>query len=390
MPEEELDVLNRLQAEVEKLLTSNDVSELKSYLSSFVSPAISHATFIPPTISDAIATIVENIPSNKYIFSIVITACLKKIIDSKQDIRIAQDNMKKGYSNRSLDQRIVTPFLKRHDYTHCEASGLESGRNLERPSTWNLTYTCNPRGRGNRESFLSVLDFIQTKGGDPWRTALFMLYLDATRRVTTTVVQQAPLEHNIEKIMRVFERHFVESSGQGKSRLPVLALYSIYESLVAEVSRYKGTTLLPLERHTTADLRSGSVGDIQVNKGDEPFEGVEVKSEKPITADMISGLPRKFSGRRISRYYILSTFPGSYKPEDSDSVNKAVAQVQEATGCQVIVNGLNKSLGYYMRLLSDPSGVLGRYVVLLNSDPDIRPELVERWNHIVQEEYPGQ
>ena len=145
---------------------------------------------------------------------------------------------------------------------------------------------------------------------------------------------------------------------------------------------------LPLERHTTADLRSGSIGDIQVNKDGEPFEGVEVKSEKPITSDMINELPRKFSGRKISRYYILSTFPGSHKPEDADSVEKAVATVQEITGCQVIVNGLNKSLWYYMRLLSDPSGVLGRYVVLLNSDPDIRPELVEKWNSIIQEEYP--
>lgn len=390
MPEKELEILNEIQEGVGVLLANNDASKLLDYLSGFKTPKINGASFVPPTIAESVATVIENIPSNKYIFSIVITACLKKITDPKQDIRIAQDNMRGGYSNRSLDQRIVTPFLKRNNYTHCETSGLESGRNLERPLPWNLSYPCKPRGRGNRESFLSILDFIQTKKGDPRQVMEYMLYLDATRRVTTTAVQQAPLEHSIEKIMRVFERHFAESSGQGKSRLPVLALYSIYESLVGELARYRGMTLLPLERHTTADLRSGSIGDIQVNNGDEPFEGVEVKSEKPVTADMINELPRKFNGRKISRYYILSTFPGSYRAEDAESVESTIERVQGTTGCQVIVNGLNKSLWYYARLLSDPSAVLGRYVTLLNSDQDIRPELVEKWNTIIQEEYPGQ
>lgn len=384
----EIEVLQKIQSEVDKYIEQNDVTVLLEYLSSFATPTFENARFVPPTIADCISTVIENIPSNKYIFSIVITACVKKITTPTQDIRIAQENMTNGYSNRSLDQRIVTPFLKRNNYTHCEASGLESGRNLERPLPWDLDYPCNPRGRGNRESFLSLLDFIQNRNGDAEKVLAYMLYLDATRRETTTAVQSAPLEKNIAMIMKVFERHFAESSGQGKSRLPVLALYSIYESLVKELSRYDGLTLLPLERHTTADLRSGSIGDIQVNKDDEPFEGVEVKSEKPVTADMVNELPRKFSGRAISRYYILSTYPTSYKPEDADSIHKAVKTVQDTTGCQVIVNGLIKTLWYYMRLLSDPSKVLTSYAIQLNSDPDVRPELISIWNKILEEEYP--
>lgn len=389
MPKDPSSILNEVQASVEKMLAKQNVKGHIKYLSAFIAAAKASDEETPRTIEDSIVTIIENTPSNKYIFSIVVTSCLKKLLNPEQDIRIAQDNMQNGYSNRSLDQRIVTPFLKRHNYTHCEASGLESGRNLERPLPWNLDYPCNPRGRGNREAFLSLLDFLESSKGDPRKLLEYMLYLDAMRHETAVAVSSAPLESEIAKIMVVFERHFSESSGQGKSRLPVLALYSIYEALVSEMSRYRGVDLLPLERHTTADLRSGSIGDIQLNKGGEPFEGVEVKSEKPITADMINELPRKFNGRSISRYYILSTFPGSYKPEDEESVFNAVRSVQASTGCQVIVNGLIKSLWYYMRLLSDPSGILSRYSVLLNSDADIRPELISKWNDILAEEYPN-
>ena len=382
-----LDALNKAHAEVENFLTSGKKPTWQNKLSSIKCAVPNDATFTPVTIDLALETIVKNIPSSKYIFSIVLTACVKKIVDPTQDIRLAQTSMVNGYSNRSLDQTIVTPFLKRFNYTHCEASGLESGRNLERPHPWDLSFACKPRGKGNRESFLAVLDYLEQGKGDPMLILTCLLYLDALNRNQTVLLSRPPLESNIEKIMNVFNRHFEESSGQGKSRLPVLALYSLYESLVSEIGRYEGTILARLERHTTADLRSGSIGDIQVDKDSSPFEGVEVKSEKPITADMIYELPRKFGDKKISRYYLLTTYPGSVKEEDKQAVAKATEKVQIETGCQVIVNGLNRSIWYYLRLIQDPSKILDRYVALLEEDPDVRPELIETWNRILQEEY---
>lgn len=387
MTESYLESLQTAHELVEKVIADNKVPIWKTELSKFECSVPENANFTPATIDLALETIVSNIPSSKYIFSIVITACIKKIVDPGQDIRIAQTSMANGYSNRSLDQTIVTPFLKRFNYTHCEASGLESGRNLERPHPWDLTYACNPRGRGNRESFLAVLDFMQKSNGDPKQILNYLLYLDALNRKQAVSINRPPLETNIEKIMHVLNRHFAESSGQGKSRLPVLALYSLYEPLVSEVGRYKGTVLEKLERHTTADLRSGSIGDIQVNKDSLPFEGIEVKSEKSITADMIYELVRKFGDKKISRYYLLTTFPGSVKHEDKLAVSKALETVQKQTGCQVIVNGLNRSIWYYLRLISNPALILDRYSSLIAKDQDVRPELIETWNLILKQEY---
>jgi len=379
------EILAELHAEVEK----DDVALLSSRkkLSKVALTKCKNAQHVPPTVLDAIETIVENKSANKYLFSILVASCVKKIIDPDQDIRIAQDNMSRGYSNRSFDERYITSFLKRHGYTHCEASGLESGRNFERPLPWNLEYPANPRGKGNREAFLGILHYIEDQKGDPKAVALCLLAHDLSNQLNAGRTIVPPIEANITKIMRIFNRHFEESSGQGKSRLPVLALYGIYKQLGAELDRYDGAELVPLERHTTADLRSGSIGDIQINRQGEPFEGVEVKSEKPITAAMVRELPRKFAGRDISRYYLLSTCTTYILKEDEESVDKAIHEVEEVTGTQIIVNGLLRTLLYYLRLLKNPATILPTYQGLLEADEDIRPGLKTAWNRIISDEY---
>ncbi len=379
-------ILEKIHQQIENA-TDETVASWRKLLGSSSVKSESKSTNTPTHILDACETIVNNKPHNKYIFSIVITTCLKKIIAPKQDIRIAQENMPSGYSNRSMDQRIVTPFLKRHGYTHCEASGLESGRNLERPIAWNLTYPCNPRGSGNRDSFLGLLHYIQEEKGDAEIVIKYLLFFDASKRASQENAVVPPKEYKISKIMHIFLRHFKESSGQGKSRLPVLALYAVYQELVGQLSRYEGTELLPLERHTTADLRSGSVGDIQVNKKGQPFEGVEVKSDKTITAPMVNELKRKLTGKPASRYYVLSTHNPQVLDDDLESVEEAVNSTEAETGCQVIVNGLIKTLWYYLRLLEDPSIVLTHYQELLGTDSDMQQGLRDTWNTIVSQEY---
>ncbi len=376
--------LENLHREVEGLV---DDTALKEQLKNVKVEECKDAKNTPETILDAIETIVNNISSTKYLFSILLACCIKKLISPAQDIRIGQENMPGGYSNRSFDQINVTPFLKRHNYTHCQHSGLESGRQFERPLIWDLNFPAKPRGSGTRESFLGILNYIQEQNGDPRNVAAYLLYYDKLQFTAQPTVAVVPRETNISTIMKILETHFKNSSGQGKSRLPVLALYSIYEELVKETKRFEGCILLPLERHTTADLRSGAIGDIQINKNDEPFEGIEIKSEISITADMVDELLRKFEGRDVSRYYILTTAPEQIKDEDQESVSQSIGKIGSQTGTQIICNGLIPTLWYYLRLLSDPSRILSTYGVLLTTDEDIRQGMRKTWNEIIANEY---
>jgi len=205
-----------------------------------------------------------------------------------------------------------------------------------------------------------------------------------TRKIWTHLTTDHP-----STLRSYFEQHFFFKGNNEKevSRLGVLAIHAIYQQLIKEVNRYEDAVLLDLERHTTADLRSASIGDIQVNIKESPFEGVEVKSEKSVTANMVRELPRKFNNRKVSRYYILSTSDPCLKPEDEASVFLAVAEVEAETGAQIIINGLIRTLWYYLRLLKNPAEVLPNYQALLEIDPDIRPDLKASWNSILATEY---
>lgn len=102
---------------------------------------------------------------------------------------------------------------------------------------------------------------------------------------------------------------------------------------------------------------------------------------------MVKGLSRKLSDRKVSRYYLLSTKMPYILPEDQESVNRAIYEVENETGTQIIVNALTRTIWYYIRLLKDPATILPAYEKLLEADPDIRPELKTAWNRIVSEEY---
>jgi len=143
-------------------------------------------------------------------------------------------------------------------------------------------------------------------------------------------------------------------------KLSVLAMYSMYVILVNESRRYSGKFLVPLESHTSPDSRSKSLGDIDVNNADGScFESVEIKHNKPITADMVGVVYRKIKNTEIDRYYILTTSEPNF--DDYESVVQEIEKYKKVHSCQIIVNGVIPSLKYYMRLISAPQDIVDEY-----------------------------
>lgn len=153
---------------------------------------------------------------------------------------------------------------------------------------------------------------------------------------------------------------------------------------MVELSRYEYTTLRnPPNRHTAND-KEGWISDIQIDRlGGTPFEGVEVKSGIKITSDMVRALPDKFAGLAVDRYYILSTADPYIAKNELDEVMQTVDKVRQQTGCQVIVNGLNQSLRYYLRLVSEPNKFLTNYTEQIQTDLDVKDDHRELWAQIL-------
>jgi DNA (cytosine-5)-methyltransferase 1 len=143
--------------------------------------------------------------------------------------------------------------------------------------------------------------------------------------------------------------------------------------------------LLPIESHTSADARSGRIGDIDILYNDgRAFEAVEVKHGVNLTLQIVADAYAKFQTTPVKRYYILSTAnqPGA---DEWAKIQEEVQRIKNVHGCQLIVNGLMPSLKYYLRLLENTFEFINNYTTLLETDTALKFEHKAHWNTIISE-----
>jgi len=267
---------------------------------------------------------------------------------------------------------------------------VESGwltRSFEQNSPYDLKYRGKITPQALKTAFLALLDNIENKKASPKDYLIYlfqgMILMREHNHVKITKITGQKI-FSIDKIVGMLEEHFDKSSVVGTARLPVLAIYSVYECMIAELKRFEDKKLLPLGSHTSADYRSGDIGDVEVVDKDEiPYEGVEVKYGKPITGQMVLDAYDKFKQYPTNRYYLLST-----RNSDSDELKKILKYtnlIEKKHGCQVIVNGIIHSLKYYLRLLNNTNVFLEKYANNLNKDIVIKAEQKRLWNQIIKQ-----
>ncbi len=337
--------------------------------------------------------IAENAETQKAVLGVTLTSLVYKIYKPKQDIRNHQEGMKGGYSGRTFDTKYVTPFLKRKLPHFAMAESAWLTRSLEQPRPFNLKFPGKIRNRVLKTAFLKTVDRIQTnsKLASKFLVALLGFMLEATAKDNALFTRvQVDSGITIAKIIDALSLHIRHDYGKGvvgTARLPVLAIYSVYNLLMPDVKRYSGKTLVSLESHTSPDSRSKSLGDIDVNNTDNTcFESVEIKHNKPITADMVGVAYRKFRNTKIDRYYILTTSEPNFN--DHESVIQEIEKYKKIHSCQIIVNGVIPSLKYYMRLIGNPQEVIVEYTKWLEFEyqraSGVKREHLRFWQEIRQ------
>ncbi len=183
-------------------------------------------------------------------------------------------------------------------------------------------------------------------------------------------------------LFKVLNNHFTSSyKSSGASRLPVLAIYAAYTQMMKEVILYKNYLLPPLLRHNAADRKTDMIGDIQVfNSSKHIVEAVEIKHLIEITPAMVETAYKKFKTEPIKRYYLLTTTGKNSHASDN---SKIAIEIQKKCGCQIIINGVEPTLKYYLRLLENPDTFVIAYAELLEKDQDIKYEHRIKWNEVV-------
>jgi len=345
--------------------------------------------FLPEKISDSeresLGIILEYCEQRKAVLTVLITSLCHKIIDPKQDIRLHQSNLKNGYSGRTLDTRVITPFMKEKRFPAMVESGWLT-RSFEQNSPYDLKYRGKVTPPKLKQAFLVAVDYIEKHHASAENYLIYLfqnlILLRENNTVEITRIEDKS-QFSIKQIIQMLEEHFDKSSIVGTARLPVLAIYSVYECMILEVKRFEGKKLLPLGSHTSADYRSGDIGDVEVVDEEEiPFEGVEIKYGKPITAQMVIDAYDKFKKYPTNRYYLLSTALSD--EEELKKNTMEIEKISEEHGCQVIVNGIFDTLKYYLRLLENADQFLSKYGDNLSKDMVIKAEQKRLWNEIIQ------
>lgn len=343
--------------------------------------------FIKSNLNDDISKHLQEIlnrsESAKAVLTVIITSLVYKIQNPEQDIRNHQTSIENGYSGRTFDTKYITPFLKSVKFPAMAESGWLT-RSLEQKVPYDTNYSGAIRPGSLKTAFLETIDFIQ-KGNQLDDVLSYLFQGLIIQRNSQQIDLAKPLNLPIATIVDLLSKHFdTKYSAEGASRLPVLALYAVYQCLISETKRFDGKTLLPMESHTSADSRSGRIGDIDiVDEKKRTFEAVEVKHGIAITTQLVKDAFEKFKTTQVNRYYLLST--ANIDISEKDKIDQEIDRIRNIHGCHVIANGLTHSLKYYLRLLSDTSEFIENYVNLIENDTALKFEHKKEWNTIISE-----
>lgn len=337
-----------------------------------------------PRISDEeerhLKIVIENQEKRKAAVAVLVTLLLKKILSPNQDIRLHRSEFDGGFSGRGLDTSVVTPFLRSKQFPSMSESGWLT-RSFEQSHPYNFEYPGNISPKALKLAFLSIVDIAQRSEEDKSVSFLerLMVGLIEARNRNKNLRLARPVNLSIAQLVeKLIQHHEVRSPGA--ARLPVLAVHSILTVLTRETERYRNCCLLPLEAHTSADSRSSLVGDINIlDKNGTFFEGYEIKHNVPISTELIQTSFQKIKTTPVKVFYILTT----YIHENYDEFKPSVEYIAQSHGCQLIVNGVDRTLLYYLRLVGDTRSFIDQYVSHLETDDAITYELKDNWNKIV-------
>lgn len=321
----------------------------------------------------------------------LLTLVVYKAIQPAQDIRACKIEHPGGFSARSWDTRCTIPFLAKHDLKRSvESHWLSQTLSLgDQPWTRERTFTTSPRKIGplllecvNTLEEQSALLDAESASLRAQECAVVVLCQLINARNRDRVLLTRPKNLTISQVLSLLDSHFAAGYQAGTPRLPQVAMYAIYECLLNNVRRYGDKELEPLGRMKAADRKSGAVGDVELSASGRPIEAVETKFGIPITVAMIRAAIEKIKTASVERYFILST--AGIAAQDEEEIAELCRRFRSSNGCEIIVNGVLPTIGYYLRLLFSVNDFLERYIRLVEDDVDLGYEHRVRWNELCE------
>lgn len=347
---------------------------------------------------ESIITFSNKIDQAKSAFTNIITCLISKAVSSNVDCRYHRDPSEAStndvermplppsgredwFSGRTISEKVIYPWLDEAGLRTAK-SGWQT-RTFERPKPYLLNYPENIAFIKNE--FLFILDRVQNHNELAIDVVAYFFYLEILHKNKTSALKTSLTQHranNSQLILNIVNAFGVHFDLKQSARLPVLAIYATYQCIFPDINRYKSMSLEELSRHEAADIRTGSVGDIEIfDQNGNVFEAVEVKHNIKIDDVIVRRAKEKVTDSTVERYYILTTHKDCMI--DDAGILRTIVDVFQSTGKEIIVNGVIPTIKYYLRLSSNPMAAIECYTKLLCEEPSITKDQLSEWQNIL-------
>lgn len=371
-------------------VTVRNKAELERVLQECLNNVILDGSFdLPTEIKDNLNSIFENIDTATSGYLNLLTCLVCSTVDDSIDPRYHRQPGKGmpapevpdgWFSGRTVSEKIIYPWMEANGFRTAK-SGWQT-RTFERPNPYTLEYPENIAFI--KEPFLKILDFASKNKS---KTALLVTYLlkkeivyKSNKRILASNVSKNRIGNEV-LIIDIISSLQEQFSLPNSAHLPVIAVYSIYELLVDEIEKYSDLALRKLESHQASDLRTGAVGDIELEDSDgDVIEGVEVKHGIEIDRVILLRAKEKILKSQLKRYYILTTH--NKCSNLSNDITKSIRQIYHDHGCQIIINGVIPTIKYYLRMCTNPSVFINHYSKNISAQKNVTVEQLENWKKI--------
>ena len=330
----------------------------------------------------------RKIESQKAVYNILIVLLVKKLIDPDQDIRYHQKELPNGFSGRTFDQKYITPTMKKHNLPAMAESAWLT-RSLEQPHAFDKNFPGKIKDRNVKKSFLEIIDNFQ-KNPSNCETILNYLINEGKKIRTQSFEQIKKIKsadklhiNELVKLIDLFINQDFKISGG--SKLPVIFVYTIYQIMTNEITRYKGLKLKKLGFHTTSDRTSKSSGDIELFKGKSLFEVLEIKHNVNINEHIVRNVYSKIKKFNPQRYFIIHTL--SLSRENLINLNKKIEEIKKEHGCQIIIDNFFACLSSYLRLINSVEGYINLLSKNIIEDKELKLVHKKKWKELIESKF---
>ncbi len=162
---------------------------------------------------------------------------------------------------------------------------------------------------------------------------------------------------SIDEIINLLKKHCYYDS-KNSYFLPIIAMHSIYECFIEEVTRFKDKRLSSLNSCLNKCYSNNAFSLALFNKDDSMYEAIDIKFNIAPTYTMLKESLDVITRSSIERYYILSNVFASDK--ELVKINKLIEDIMQEQGGEVILDDFFDTLKYYLMCLKNTDVFLKR------------------------------